>query len=151
MKKTHIIIHHTASRDDPIAKDWEGLRAYHLAKGWRDIGYNWGGEMVDHLAVIREGRSLDIQGAHCRNHNMNRIGIGFAVIGNFELAPPPPALIDMVADKCVFLCREYGIPAWHIDPHSKYSNTLCPGRLFPMNYLRELVRARLNSYPKEVV
>jgi hypothetical protein len=81
---------------------------------------------------------------------MNRVGIGIAVVGNFELAPPHPQMINMLARKCVYLCREFGIPAWHIDPHSKHRNTLCPGRLFPMDYLRELVRARLKSFPKEV-
>lgn len=48
------------------------IRAWHKAKGWNDIGYQY---VIYTDGSIHNGRSVDISGAHCSGHNSNSIGI----------------------------------------------------------------------------
>ena len=138
MKRTTIVIHHSAGTDH-VTRDWETIKAGHLAKGWRDIGYHYGIEMIGDEAVILKGRSLDNGGAHCPAGNMNRVGIGICVIGNYQLAAPSPLIINKLSILCKMLCTEHNIPPEMILPHKQFKATLCPGQYFPMKYLVDLV------------
>ena len=142
MKRKAIVIHHSAGKDG-IAKDWDGIIDYHLSKGWRDVGYNYGIEFVGGVPAVFNGRPLNIAGAHCPAGNMNREGIGICVVGNFELAPPSPLLIDALTKLCKRLCAEHNIVPEMILPHRQFKATLCPGRYFPMKYLADLVNTNL--------
>jgi hypothetical protein len=142
LKRTHIIIHHSAGPDS-IARDWDSIRADHLHRCWRDIGYNFGIEFVGKTVGTFSGRALNIPGAHCKQGNMNKKAIGICVVGNFQIAPPHPLLISSLAFLCIDLCCKHGIPAEHIEPHRNYKNTLCPGKYFPVEYLRNLVNLKV--------
>lgn len=48
------------------------IRSWHLAKGWRDIGYHF---VVRRDGKIELGRPLEQTGAHVRGFNANSIGI----------------------------------------------------------------------------
>lgn len=145
MQRTHIIIHHSAGNDNKILRDWEGIRDYHLSKGWQDIGYNFGIEFQSDLVIVNKGRSLDISGAHCPAEGMNRKAIGICVLGNFEKAPPSPLLLPPLVHLCSKLCREHGIHPDNILPHSALMPTCCPGKFFPLDYIKDLIVAELEK------
>ncbi|EMQ2877340.1 N-acetylmuramoyl-L-alanine amidase, partial [Vibrio navarrensis] len=48
------------------------IRAWHRAKGWRDIGYHW---VITRQGELQAGRPMTQQGAHVRGHNQGNIGI----------------------------------------------------------------------------
>ena len=67
-----IIIHCSATRALPnITADT--IRRWHVqGNGWDDIGYHYV-VLVD--GTIQQGRPIDQEGAHCRGHNKDSIGI----------------------------------------------------------------------------
>lgn len=69
MQISRIIFHHSASPRTTKASE---IREWHLAKGWRDTGYHF---VVEASGLIVPARPLHIQGAHCKGHNANSIGI----------------------------------------------------------------------------
>lgn len=96
-----IVIHHSAC-DDTILSDWESIWAYHLKdRGWGAIGYHFGIEKVKDLYVIRQGRSLDKDGVHCRGHNSKAVGIVF--VGNFSKYSPTLEQLRLGAKLCLML------------------------------------------------
>jgi N-acetylmuramoyl-L-alanine amidase len=73
-----IIIHCTATpegRDVSI----DTIREWHLDRGWSDIGYHY---VIDIKGVSKEGRDLEVQGAHTKGYNKNSIGIAY--VGGVE-------------------------------------------------------------------
>ena len=135
--KTHIIIHHSASKDHP-AFDWGELRRWHLAKGWRNIGYHFGVELVDGHHEIILGRFEHETGAHCQGE-MNRVGIGICVVGNFQLEPPPKAQWDKTLALTRHLMDRLYIPVANVQGHGEVAVTLCPGKHWDMaKFRREL-------------
>ena len=144
MIATKILLHHSAGIDTP-ASDWEGIRADHLRLGYNDIGYHRGLELVGGVPVLRIGRPLNVMGAHCRAQRMNHKSIGFVIVGNFELSPPNPIILPPLVGSLVWLCQVLNIPASEIGGHGDYANTLCPGKYFPMEYVRDVVDFKLKK------
>ena len=63
----------------------KAVQKYHQeTRGWSDVGYN--GFVCQHGRAI-EGRGVDIQAAHCPDHNVTGIGIQ-VTIGEGETATP---------------------------------------------------------------
>ena len=137
-----ICIHHSAG-PDTIAKDWDGIRRYHLSKGWRDIGYHFGIEWVGGLYMTYAGRSLNMAGAHCPA--VNRTHIGVCIVGNFEKGVPHPFAIQALAALCLKLCKDHKISPTEIKCHRDFSNTLCPGKNMPMKYIVDLATHYLTT------
>ena len=60
---THIIIHHSASKDNKTTMSYDDIVNYHvLQNGWRDIGYHFVVEKIENKAVVLVGRGLDQSG-----------------------------------------------------------------------------------------
>jgi len=135
-----IIIHHSACPDGPGNNTAE-IRLYHLGLGYRDIGYHILIEDVGGHFEALHGRDWDLYGAHTLGQNNKALGICF--VGNFELAAPAPGQLIVGAKPIAYWCRVFGIPASEIYPHSQFNATACPGKLFPMYRLRELVEAAI--------
>lgn len=125
-----IIIHYAAT---PQGEDFtvDQVRQSHLANGWTDIGYHW---YVDIKGKIWKGRSEDIAGAHCKNHNTRSIGISYAggcpprttpnwnTIGMDTRTPAQKeALLSLVKE----LKRKY--PKATVHGHREFANKPCPG------------------------
>lgn len=108
------ILHHTAGTNGYSAADvpaiLRGDYAYHLSRGWCDIGYN---ALVDRFGRIWEGRAggLDraVIGAHAGGFNTGTFGV--AMIGNYDVAAPSSASITAVAR---FMAWKLGMA--HRDP-----------------------------------
>uniref|UniRef100_A0A6P4EHF8 Peptidoglycan-recognition protein SB2 isoform X2 n=1 Tax=Drosophila rhopaloa TaxID=1041015 RepID=A0A6P4EHF8_DRORH len=84
-----IIIHHTAtascSNPHQCQSVLRQIRADHLRRKFRDIGYNF---LIGGDGRIYEGLGFGIRGEHAPNYNSQSIGIAF--IGNFQNAASCP-------------------------------------------------------------
>lgn len=66
-----IIVHCSAT---PEGKDVsvESIRSSHKAQGWSDIGYHY---VITLSGDVKQGRNVDLIGAHCQGKNTNSIGV----------------------------------------------------------------------------
>jgi hypothetical protein len=104
------------------------VRVGHLnAKGggYADIGYHF---VIDRAGRVWEGRSLQWQGAHVKNHNEHNIGV--MCLGNFEEQAPTAAQETALDRHLRSLMLKYRIPATRIKTHREWAGakTACPGR-----------------------
>lgn len=134
--KRYIVIHHSATPDGTVYRDFDSLRRGHLARGFRDIGYHWVIERVNGALTAIPGRAEWESGAHCVGKNVD--GIGVCVIGNFENEYPSEDLYRFVAVLCRQIITRHTIV--EIGGHRDYDATKCPGKNFDLTYLRKLIR-----------
>jgi len=162
---TGIILHHSLTEDsDKALPDTVAIRRFHtsyrqwgniiteeeyqklssegaggLSRPWLDIGYHWLVETLsDGRPWVIQGRSMMLAGAH--TIGKNRSAIGLCAVGNFDLAPPPEATFEKLAEHTAWLCRMYHIPVDNIQGHRHYASyKSCPGTKFDMEYFRERV------------
>ncbi len=151
--KKRIIIHHSATKDS-ITVDWNAIDNYHTnTLGYLDIGYHWGVEKVNGKLTIMKGRPEEMDGAHTKQQNMNKIAIGVCVVGNFDQEIPSDDTYQITAQLCADICFRNkislsGVDA-AIDPHSKYAVKTCPGKNFDMAKLKNLTKYFLGLKLKE--
>ena len=135
MKKTHVVIHHSATKDSGSVS-WGAIRRYHIeTNGWRDVGYHLGVELVgDHYEVML-GLGVDDMGAHCYQEGMNVKSLGVCFVGNYDEAPPPNEMLVFAASHLRRIMFDLGIPAdeAHVHKHSEFAPKSCPGTLFPFS------------------
>ena len=163
MDWTHIIVHHSATKDGRT-HDWEAIRRYHTShridghtvtpeeferrliaregkrfeRPWSDIGYHYGIERVgDSFSALR-GRPLEKTGAHCLG--MNHTALGVCCVGNYDNEDPPEEMIDLLVGLLRALCTWYEIPVENIKRHSDYASKTCPGTRFDLEAVKERVR-----------
>lgn len=106
------VLHHTADTNSYTAAQVpaiiRGDYAYHLSRGWNDIGYNF---LFDRFGRTWEGRAGGITravlGAHAGGFNTDTFGA--AVIGNYETATPNSATLTAIAR----------LFAWKLDPYHR--------------------------------
>ena len=141
MKVLKLIIHHSATTDNQI-NNWDAIRKYHMdVSKWSDIGYHYGLEMVNGKLILQKGRDETTIGAHCIG--MNKSSLGICCVGNYDLIKPCDKMFDALADLCFLLCRKYSLIGEDIEPHNKYANKSCPGKMFPMAKLKMMVNKKL--------
>ncbi len=135
MDKQYIIIHHSATEDGSMLKDFDVIKAYHLKIGDRDIGYHWVLEMVEGQLKWIKGRDESDTAAACPGRNQD--GIHLCVVGNFELTVPTYIQYKAVADKCVEIMTRHPIKS--IGGHREYNPTKCPGKNFDIVKVLEII------------
>ena len=110
-----LVLHHTAgSNSYSSAGAFAELRAdyaYHTrVRGWSDIGYNI---VIDRYGRVYEGRkgsiTAAVMGAHAGGFNVNTFG--YSVMGNYDTARPPAAVITAVEKAMAWKAEEFGINA----------------------------------------
>jgi N-acetylmuramoyl-L-alanine amidase len=136
-------LHHTASSQGSV----ESIHAAHLQRRdrngnpWRGIGYHFvvgnGNGMGDGEIEPTFRWRQQLQGAHAGEDEHNQHGIGIAVVGNFDLAPPSAAQIAAVRRLTRVLRIRYGIEQSNIIRHSDIKATACPGKYFPMEEIAQ--------------
>lgn len=126
----HITVHHdgmsvfTGSNDQATAARLELIRSSHTrSRGWADIGYHF---IVDRNGKVWEGRGINWQGAHVKDHNEGNIGI--LALGNFDQQSPPAAQVEGLRKHVVAVMKAYNIPASRVKTHQEWAATACPGR-----------------------
>jgi hypothetical protein len=106
-------VHHTADSNDYTADQvpaiMRSIYRYHAVnRGWGDIGYN---VVVDKFGRMWEGRSgglaSTVIGAHAGGFNTGTFGV--SMLGNFDVAQTPPAMIDSVSAIIAWKFSLYGV------------------------------------------
>ena len=134
MKVSEIILHHSATHDG-AATNWSEIRFYHTAlRGWKNVGYHYGLELIGNEYEILLGRFENENGAHCPGHNQTALGI--CLVGNFELNPIPPDQYQLVLKLVRQLMRNHHITIQKVYGHRELADTLCPGRYFDLDAFR---------------
>ena len=121
---TEIIIHCSATPEGK-AFTVADIRRWHLARGFRDIGYHY----VIYLdGSIHKGRPLEQAGAHCLNHNRRSIGVCY--IGGLAINGKTPADTRTPAQKAALatLLKELHakFPRATLHGHREFANKACP-------------------------
>lgn len=138
---THIVIHHSFTKDSQTVS-WDAIRRYHKdVMGWSDIGYHFGMELVGNEYIIMAGRPLNMKGAHCKEEGMNSKAIGFCFVGNYDEIAPPTEMLIKGAEYIKGLMDTFNIIPANVRGHRDYATyKSCPGRLLDMTILRDLLR-----------
>lgn len=123
MTPERITVHCSANKKGRYLTASE-LRAYHIAKGWSDIGYHF---VIRTDGCVENGRPINIQGAGVYGHNKNNVHI--CLIGGLNAKGEPAftysdeqmeALFGLIID----LCAEYEIAFENVCGHRDYSPDL---------------------------
>ena len=141
MTKSHIMIHHSLTKDSGTAS-WAAIQTYHVAKkGWDDIGYHYGIENVlaNYYALL--GRPEHIPAAACYQDGMNRKAIHICCVGNFDEVDPPESMLRVLVKRLVLpLMERYSITKEGIVFHREFADyKSCPGN----NFTKEMLLERL--------
>ena len=140
MAKNYVVLHHSATPDGEVYRDFDSIKKAHLAKGWKDIGYHWVIEKVNGVLIAIPGRPESIEGAHC--HGKNFDGIGVCCVGNFEVEIPSEELYAFVANVCRGIMLRH--PIKEIGGHRDYYATACPGKNFDVEKVKRLIKGGIN-------
>ena len=135
--KEYIILHHSATPDGLVLKDFDAIKRYHMeVNGWRDIGYHWVVERIDGVLTAIPGRPEADDGAHCLRHNSDAIGV--CVVGDYTKAPPDDETYRFVAALCKQIKTRH--PIKEVGGHRDYYATACPGNFFDVEKVRQYVK-----------
>jgi N-acetylmuramoyl-L-alanine amidase len=138
----YIIVHHTATGKGNA----KAINRSHGARGfWNGLGYQF---LIDNGTLGKGDGQIEMSprwirqqcGAHCKAGRMNEKAIGIALVGNFNYEKPTPNQLQSLAFLLSVLRKHYQIPSSHIMVHRDVpgAKTECPGKLFPMNRLRQM-------------
>ncbi|MGE4273656.1 MAG: N-acetylmuramoyl-L-alanine amidase [Desulfitobacterium sp.] len=144
-----IVVHHSASPTSvkrgktSVPVDTAMIRQWHLAKGWSDIGYHF---VILPDGRCEEGRPLYRPGAHCVAGHRNFIGIGICLVGNFSQADEiPETQLNGLVTKVISLMQDHHLDIGDVELHREIPGaaTECPGRFFPEDLFRRVLKERL--------
>jgi hypothetical protein len=148
----NIVVHHSAELDGapldyPVVLQDHTRPAEQGGKGFDDLGYHTfielykpGPDPGSWIAI--HGRSEIYQGAHALGANHYTLGICFG--GNFNLFKPDPNQLRMGAKVVAPWIRQYKLDITAIIPHLQLNATECPGKYFPLDTFRKMVKELLS-------
>ena len=137
MNPTHIILHHSLTKDSETVS-WGAIKRYHTEELlWRDIGYHFGIEAVGNDYQIFMGRMMNEPGAHCKEMGMNRISLGICFVGNYDNENPPHDMWLTGLRLVASLMDVFKIPKKNIYGHNELATyKSCPGVGFDVDRFR---------------
>ena len=120
-----IILHCSATETKPgshpvTIKD---IRRMHKARGWNDVGYHY---YIRLDGTLEEGRPIEKEGAHCKGHNADSIGICYEG-GLLEGKPcdtRTPVQKMVMLYLIVTLLTKFDIESIH--GHNEFAAKACP-------------------------
>ena len=141
MKRTHIMVHHSATADGQTVS-WDDIERYHTqTRGWRDIGYHYGVEAANGTIVALVGRPEFAEAAACKVDDWNKKAIHVCCVGDYAFVPPDEDMLRVLVRRILIpVMMRHGIPVKNIVAHRDGDHTtICPGNHFDMNVVRGLV------------
>lgn len=139
-----IVIHHSGTDTGSVAS----IDDYHRRNnGWDGIGYDF---LIGNGSGSSNGKvdstfrwTGQKTGAHCKtgaSNWANEDAIGICLVGNFDQSRPSSSQMASLMKLVRFLSERYNIPASRIYGHNTTpghsTTTSCPGRNFPMSYVK---------------
>ena len=130
----YLVIHHSGSSVGNVAM----IQAEHLRRGMENgmayhflIGNGSAGLGDGEVAEGRRWR-YQLQGGHAHQEDLNEIGIGICLVGNFNRTAPTDAQLRSLAQLVLRLQREFNVADDNIHGHGQYygEDSDCPGRYF---------------------
>lgn len=119
-----IIVHCSAT---PEGKDFtvEDIRKWHLARGFKDIGYHY---VIYRDGSIHKGREESVIGAHCTGHNSYSIGVCYIGGVAKDGKTPKDTRTEAQKESLVELLKELKAkyPKATIHGHREFANKACP-------------------------
>lgn len=144
---THIMIHHSLTKDSGTVS-WPAIEKFHVqTNGWSDIGYHAGVELVSHDRFLAGygyqalmGRGLDQKAAACPQGNMNELALHVCCVGNYDLEAPSIDMLHVLLKRVLIPWSTwFNIPKEKWIGHRDYNTgKSCPGTKFDLNFLRQL-------------
>ena len=141
------MIHHSLTPDSGTVS-WAAIEKFHKETNkWLDIGYHAGVECITNSLDLYEykyqaliGRPVNAVAAACPQGRMNEVALHVCCVGNFDLAPPPKEMIDVLLKRILIpWSEEFNIPVDNWVGHRDYnSQKSCPGIQFNLAELRHL-------------
>lgn len=141
-------IHHSALVSDALSKGEVAReirdiqRTHQDGRHWADIGYHF---VIDRGGRIWEGRSIDLQGAHAGNSDLNRGNVGIVLLGDFNVQAVNREQSHSLRMLMLYLMECYGVSADAVHTHGELKNTQCPGADLQAEVVR--LRSELHSAP----
>lgn len=119
-----LIVHCSATR--PSQKvTVETIRKWHLARGFRDIGYHY---VIYQDGSVHPGRKESEVGAHVSGRNAKTIGVCY--VGGLDDKTGKPADTRTEAQKQslleLLMALKHKYPRATVHGHSEYANKACP-------------------------
>lgn len=128
----YLAIHHTESH----GMDARAAHRFHQdVRNWAGIGYNY---FIEEDGTIIKGRGCSV-GAHV--YHYNRVSLGIALSGNFDIYHPKQAQLDSARRICLFFMKQCALQASQIVGHREFPGVTksCPGKHFDMESFRSWV------------
>jgi N-acetylmuramoyl-L-alanine amidase len=131
----YIVFHHEAGYGTA-----QNIHQIHLNNGWSGIGYHF---YVRMDGSIYQGRPIDTVGAH--TENFNKISVGLCAEGYYHTRYDSRKFdIEMPIEQknSLILIGKYlkGLyPNAKIFAHRELNNTLCPGKYFPFDEIKDRI------------
>ena len=138
LPRTHIMLHHSLTRDGKTVS-WGAIRRHHVeTRGLGAIGYHYGLELVGGHYEVLMGRSELDPAVACPENEMNARALHVCCIGNFDEVPPDRAMLEVLVGLVILPAMvEYGLPPERIIGHSDADPTrTCPGSQFDLDIVR---------------
>jgi len=144
-KWKYIIIHHSAT-DEGCALHFHF--AHHSRGFERGLGYHF---VIDNGTRRKEDGHIEVSprwlkqldGAHCKASDMNKMGIGICLVGNFSKEHVSKKQTASLLYLVNYLRKHYNIPLKNIMGHSQVfgARTECPGKNFSLNEFKKQLKA----------
>ncbi len=146
-KWTAIIIHHSGTKtgNSAIFDKW-----HREGNHWEGVGYDFvignGSNSGNGEVEVTYRWRRQVTGAHCGGtpgNWANKDAVGICLVGNFDKTQPTSAQMQSLVKLVRFLQSRYRIPQSRIYGHGSTPGagtvTDCPGRNFPMTWLKAQV------------
>lgn len=139
-----IILHHSLTKDSKSVS-WGAIRRYHMfVRGWADIAYHAGIELIGEDFECMYGRPDTDVGAHSRGQNVD--SLGFVFVGNYDEEEPDPLMLAIAARRVIVpWMKLYDIPLENIHGHRDYSTKSCPGDMFDMGLFKDIAESEFQG------
>jgi len=131
---SYIVIHTAAAKGNHPISD---IRAWHLARGFNDVGYHY---YIRHNGDLEVGRPEEVVGAHCIHRGLNKksIGICFEGHGDYEQWTYEQLITFLQLARDLMI--RYPITPDRIIGHREAgSPKTCPGTLIDCDRVRNLI------------